>query len=97
MLMKLLSLMLLGFPHRFASFTDAPSAAVALWLTGVIFKADSDLSNPISAHRGPRSRGRSKLSVGRACDNKSWQISQNKPRSSKSGQSTAEEVLLRHP
>lgn len=89
--------MLSGFPRGLASFTDAPSAATALWLTGVIFKADSDLSNPISAALGARSRGRSKLSVGRARHNKSWQISQNKPCSSKPGQSAAEEVLLRHP
>ncbi|CAG09820.1 unnamed protein product [Tetraodon nigroviridis] len=74
----------------------AAGRAKHVW-THVIFKADSDLSNPISVPRGPRSRGRSKLSVGRACDNKSWQISQNRPRSSKPGQSAAEEVLLRHP
>lgn len=67
------------FQGGFACFPDTPSAAVALYLTGVIFKADSDLSNLISAPRGPRSRGRSKLSAGGASDNKRWQISQNKP------------------
>lgn len=72
---------LLLFPLVMSStgFPDTPSAAVALYLTGVIFKADSDLSNLISAPRGPRSRGRSKLSAGGASDNKRWQISQNKP------------------
>lgn len=50
-----------NFCHRWccvglASFTDAPSAVVALWLTGVIFKADSDLSNPISAPEGRGAR-----------------------------------------
>lgn len=71
--------MSLRFQGGFACFSDTPSAAVALYLTGVIFKADPDLSNLISAPRGPRSRGRSKLSAGRASDNKRWQISQNKP------------------
>lgn len=37
-----------------------------LYLTGVIFKADSNLSNLLSMPRGPRCWGRSKLLVGRA-------------------------------
>lgn len=61
----------------FAWFSGTPSAA--LYSTGVIFKADSDLSNLLGAPRGPRSRGRGKLPAGRASDNKRWQISQNKP------------------